>query len=132
MDVGGVEILVETVRLPGTEPVSRLGDATAEVREAFTRAQSTIAEIATTTAQRIWHAGGRAVRPDAVEIQFGVKFSAQGHVIVAGASAEATLNVKLVYDRRDRGAAADDDSADGDADTDAGHGVGVDEGAGGV
>ena len=39
----------------------------------------------------------RAVRPDQVEVTFGLKFSAQGNVVLAGASGEATLEVKLSY-----------------------------------
>ncbi|MGI8686078.1 MAG: CU044_2847 family protein [Acidimicrobiales bacterium] len=42
--------------------------------------------------------GGRAVRPDHLEVAFGIKLAASGKVIVAGLSAEATLAVKVAYD----------------------------------
>ncbi|MGH3830265.1 MAG: CU044_2847 family protein [Pseudonocardiaceae bacterium] len=37
------------------------------------------------------------MRPDEVKVTFGLKFSAQGNVIVAGASGAATLEVTLTY-----------------------------------
>ncbi len=45
----------------------------------------------------IGHISDRAVRPDQVEVTFGLKFSAHGNVVLAGASGEATLEVKLSY-----------------------------------
>ncbi|MFH8771894.1 CU044_2847 family protein [Streptomyces sp. NPDC085866] len=116
VDVGGVQVLVEAtdVRLPGSEPTAtRPGNLTGHVRDAFAQAQSTIVEIATSTAEALRQAG-RAARPDALEVEFGVKFSAKGDIIVAGASGEVTLKVKLTYDGR-RDQAADDGEADDEA-----------------
>ncbi|MGW2700950.1 CU044_2847 family protein [Streptomyces sp. NPDC001340] len=116
VDVGGVQVLVEAtdVRLPGSEPTAtRPGNLAGRVQDAFEQAQSTIVEIATSTAAALGQAG-RAARPDALEVEFGVKFSAKGDIIVAGASGEVTLKVKLTYDgRRDQAA------GDGDADDEA-------------
>lgn len=39
----------------------------------------------------------RAARPDQLEVEFGLKFSAKDDVIGAGAAGEATLRVKIVY-----------------------------------
>lgn len=101
VQVGGIELLVETTRMPGSEPTSsRPGDIADHVRDAFLHAQSAIVEIATSTVTAMQRAGERAARPDAMEVEFGLKFSAQGKIIVAGASAEATLKVKLTYNRR--------------------------------
>ena len=47
------------------------------------------------------------MRPDEVEVRFGLKFSAQGNVIVAGAAGEATLEVTLTY-RHDPPGGGDD------------------------
>jgi hypothetical protein len=44
----------------------------------------------------------RAVRPDHLEVQFGLSFSANGNVIVAGASARATITVTLSYDAAEK------------------------------
>ncbi|MFF2201482.1 CU044_2847 family protein [Streptomyces sp. NPDC058145] len=119
--VGDVEFLVEAtpVRLPGDEPTAGgLGNLSERVRDAFGQAQSAIVEIAASTATALGQAG-QAVRPDTMEVEFGIKFSAKGDIIVAGASGEMTLKVKLTYDRRGVQPAGDDDSSDGEADDEA-------------
>ena len=49
---------------------------------------------------------GAAARPDRVEVEFGLKFSASGAVIMAGVAGEASLKVTLGYDVAARPAAA--------------------------
>jgi hypothetical protein len=95
--VGDVELLLETVAVSGTEPTSRLSDAVSSVEDAFARAQHAIVEIAASTAQVISDAAKRGARPDSLEVQFGLKVSAQGNVIVAGTAGEASLQVTLTY-----------------------------------
>lgn len=97
--VGDIEVLVETTPVAGSEPTSRVDAAIDRAAEAFTRAQSAILEIATSTVDTIREATARAARPDQLEVEFGLKFSAKGDVVVAGAAGEATLKVKLVYQR---------------------------------
>ncbi|MER5434618.1 CU044_2847 family protein [Streptomyces sp. NPDC002588] len=97
--VGESELLVETAQVAGTQPTSRAGDTAERVREAFLRAQNAIVEIAASTMEVLEGAGRRAARPDAMEVEFGLKFSAKGNVIVAGSAGEATLRVKLTYQR---------------------------------
>jgi Trypsin-co-occurring domain 1 len=96
--VGGVEIEAEAVLVAGTEPTSgRLSKAAEGVTDAFTRAQEAIVGVARSTAELIERAGDTA-RPDRVEVEFGLKFSASGGVIMAGVAGEATLKVTLSYD----------------------------------
>ena len=96
--VGDIEVQVEAVRVPGTEPTSgRAARAAEDVRDAFSRAQETIIEVAKSTAEMIDRAG-TAVRPDRVEVEFGLKFSVSGGVIMAGVAGEASLKVTLGYD----------------------------------
>lgn len=105
--VGDIELLVETVPVAGTQATSaasRIADAADNVRDAFVRAQSAIVEVAASTMQVIEEAGRRAARPDTMEVEFGLKFSANGSVIMAGVSGEATLSVKLTYNRADAAA----------------------------
>jgi len=97
MQVGGVDLLVETVVVAGSEQTSALGRAQGAVAEAFCDAQAAIVAVAESTVDTIGQLGRRAVRPDEVEVKFGLKFSAQGSVIVAGAAGEATLEVTLTY-----------------------------------
>jgi len=96
--VGDIEIEIEAVRVAGTEPTSgKAAKAAESVRDAFTRAQETIIEVAKSTAEMIDRAGA-AVRPDRVEVEFGLKFTASGGVIMAGVAGEASLTVTLGYD----------------------------------
>jgi hypothetical protein len=67
------------------------------VADAFGRAQEVIVEAARSTAAVIERAGA-AARPDRVEVEFGLKFSASGGVIMAGVAGEASLKVTVSYD----------------------------------
>ncbi len=96
--VGGVEIEVEAIGVAGTEATSgRMAKAADSVTDAFGRAQDTIVEVARSTALMIERAGA-AARPDRVEVEFGLKFSASGGVVMAGVAGEASLKVTLGYD----------------------------------
>jgi len=104
--IGDIEIEVETVPAAGTEATSgRTARAAANALEAFGRAQDVIVEVARSTAEMIEKAAARAVRPDRVEVEFGLRFSASGGVIMAGAAGEASLLVRLGYDSESRPAA---------------------------
>ncbi len=96
--VGDIEIEVEAVRAAGTEATSGLAaKAAGNVQEAFGQAQDVIIEIAKSTAEMIQKAGA-AARPDRVEVEFGLKFSASGGVIMAGVAGEASLKITLGSD----------------------------------
>jgi NTP-dependent ternary system trypsin peptidase co-occuring protein len=102
--VGEVDLMIETVPAAGSESTSRLEDAGGRVLDAFDRARDAVVAIATSTAEAIDRLHGQAVRPEQVEVEFGLKFSAQGTVIVAGASGESTLVVKVTYQSSPSGA----------------------------
>lgn len=96
MRIGDVEVLVQTIPVPGTELTS--GDAAQRVLNAFDRAHDVIVATATSTAEVITKLATRAARPDKLEIEFGLGFSVKGNIIVAAGQADATLKVKLTYD----------------------------------
>ncbi|MEU2062390.1 CU044_2847 family protein [Streptomyces sp. NPDC013455] len=96
--VGDVELFVETIPVAGSESTSRLSDAGDRVVNAFDRARDALVEIAASAADAVHRLGQRAARPESLEIEFGLKFSAQGNVVVAGAASEASLLVRVVYD----------------------------------
>lgn len=98
MRFGGVEVLVATVPVAGTEPTSRLGDAGAKAVDAFGRAHEVIVGAAASAVEVLGKLAAEAARPDKLEIEFGLGFSAKGNVIVAGGSVDATLKVKLTYE----------------------------------
>lgn len=96
--IGDIEIEVEAVQVAGTEATSgRAAKAAGSVLEAFGRAQDAIIEVAKSTAEMIERAGA-AARPDRVDVEFGLRFSASGGVIMAGIAGEASLKVTLGYD----------------------------------
>ncbi len=96
--IGDIEVEVEAVRVAGTEATSgRTAKAAGNVLEAFGRAQDVIIEVAKSTAEMIEKAGATA-RPDRVDVEFGLKFTAAGRVIMAGDAGEASLKVTLGYD----------------------------------
>ncbi len=105
--IGDVQVLAETVPVAGSELTSGKADKAAEhVLGAFERAQAAIVEVASSTVATVRDAAKRGARPDRMEVEFGVKFTVSGDVVIAGASAEASLLVRLTYER----AGHDDDA----------------------
>src|SRR5262249_25231869 len=99
VQLGDVEVLVETTPVAGSEPTTSLSEATARMADAFDDVRAAIVQVAVKTVGVIGDAAKRGARPDRLEVEFGLKFSASGKLIVASATAEASLQVKLVYDR---------------------------------
>ena len=95
--VDGVALEVEATRVAGTQQTSSMDRAQDAVADAFDRAQDGIVAVAASTVATIGRLGARALGPDEVRVKFGLKFTAKGSVIVAGASGEATLEVSLTY-----------------------------------
>lgn len=99
--VGAVEVLVEVAPTAGSQQTSAAGRAAGRAADyvtgAFERAQAAVEEIAVSTALMVGRVTHRVGSPELVEVEFGVKVSAKGDVIVAGSSGEASLKVKIVY-----------------------------------
>lgn len=95
--VGDVEVLLEVVQVAGSQQTSAVGKATDYVAGAFERAQAAVEEIAVSTARMVGRVTRRVGSPESVEVEFAVKVSAKGDVIVAGSSGEASMKVKIVY-----------------------------------
>ena len=98
--VGEMDLLVEPSVVAGSQQTAKPGDVAAWALDAFERAQDAIVQVAVSTAGMIGRTAARSARPDHVAVAFGLKFSAQGDVIVAKASAEASLTVTLTYDAK--------------------------------
>lgn len=100
--IGDVELLVETVPVTtvGSQPTSGRADKVVEdVSDAFDKGQAAITAIATKLGHTVADLTARGVRPDQVQVEFGLSFSATGNVIVAGSTVEASLKVTITYDR---------------------------------
>jgi len=98
--VGDLDLEVEVVPVAGSEGTSAASRAAEGVVDAWEQAQRAIEEITVSVAGVIERSAKRAVRPDHLEVAFGLKISAKGNVVVAGASAEASLSVKVTYDAK--------------------------------
>lgn len=96
-EIAGIPILIEAVIEPGTEPTSSRSRPTDRTQELFKRAYEVIEQIATSTAELGKRIAAHTKEADKLEIQFGLKFSTQGNIIIAGIGAESSLNVKLTY-----------------------------------
>jgi hypothetical protein len=96
--VGDVELLVETVTVSGTEPTSRVGDTARGVVDAFGAAEEAIGALCARVAGLVLSTAAQAAKPSALVVEFGLKFSATGNVIVAGTSGEASLRVTVSYE----------------------------------
>lgn len=120
--VDGVEVLVETARVAGTEPTSIGNRAQQQLTDAFERAQDTIVALSAKVKGTARQLAERGARPDKIEVEFGLKFTAKGDVIVASGSGEVALKVIVGYDPRrvaankDTRRAGDDDEAGDDTD----------------
>jgi Trypsin-co-occurring domain 1 len=97
VQIGEVELLVETERGPaaGSEQTGRLRDSAEKVVDAFDEVQTAVIAIA----GRLVAAADAIPEPTSIEVEFGLKFTAEGNVVLAGASAEASLSFKMTYDR---------------------------------
>ena len=89
--------MIETVPVAGSEPTSRAGDAAQNAAAALADAQQAIVDLATSTAAKLDGALPKAGNIDHIEVGFGLSISAKGNVIVAGAAAEASLQVSIVF-----------------------------------
>jgi len=97
MRIGDVTAWVEAVPVPGSQPTSAAGRALTQVSGLLDKVESVIENVAVSTSRAIARSADRAADPSQVEVEFGLKVSAKGDVIVAGAAGEASLQVKLIY-----------------------------------
>lgn len=99
--VGQVVVLAEALVPPGSEQTSSgaLGRAGDKAIEAFDAAQEVMVELAVKVAGSVAEMGKRAVSPDEVAVEFGLTFATNGSIVLAGASAAASLKVTITYQR---------------------------------
>jgi hypothetical protein len=99
MRIGDVEVLVETTPIAGTELASAADAVREKVADSFEHAKATIVAVGKSAVDIIERLSESPVaRPSSVEIDIGLGFTVDGRVILAAASASATLNVHLVYE----------------------------------
>jgi hypothetical protein len=96
-ELDGITLLVESVPVPGSEPTSRR-ETKDRIQDMFARAKNVIENIATTSAELKDSLAAKSREPDRLEIEFGISFGVQGQIVLAGASAKASLSVRIIYD----------------------------------
>ncbi len=106
MRFGGVDVLVQTVPTADPEPTVK-GPAVAQrALDALEQARAVVVGAAASTAAMLDQLGERAVRPDTLQVQFGLGFSASGGIVVMGSTASACLTITLTYGRQQSAAPA--------------------------
>ena len=91
--VDGEEVWIEAATPKGSE---RTTSATERVEEAFNRARSAITTVSTSIV-RSYEEVSEALRPQEFTVEFSVKFTTQGKVVIASAGAEAAIKVIAKY-----------------------------------
>ncbi|MFL5386292.1 MAG: CU044_2847 family protein [Longimicrobiaceae bacterium] len=92
-------ILIELRSAPGLKQVAiSPQDLARRSAEALENAMHAIQHMAGRVMESI---DSLAKRPSSVEVEFGLKLDTAGHAIIASAGAECTLNIKLVWERKE-------------------------------
>lgn len=93
---GAVVVEVDT-REPGFQSISRTpGQAICDVKGSFEGALESVRNAAVSALKTF---RDEVLNPDAVEIEFGVRFNAEAGAVIAKTSAEGHLAVKLTWSR---------------------------------
>jgi Trypsin-co-occurring domain 1 len=100
--IGETDVLIEVTPIAGSEPTAaKPGELADRALDALARAQVAIIDIAKQTAGSVNDLLTQARHPNEVKVEFGIALTAQGNVLIAGGSAQATLKVTLTYDLRE-------------------------------
>lgn len=94
--VNGKIIYIETELMPGSEEVSAGRKALGEVENAMLQARDTIVGVAESLFSSV-KAIDQALTPDEFLLEFAIKFTAEGQVVVAKSGAEAGIKVAMTY-----------------------------------
>ena len=105
--IGGEDVLVEAVVVPGTKKLSSKARAVDKVQTMLDGAQSVIRSFAEETAGTVARIRQTVGSPDEVSVALGLSFATTGKIIIASSTASASITVTLTYK------ASGDDSAGG-------------------
>jgi hypothetical protein len=96
ISIDGEIVYVEVEAAYGSEQTSAVDQVLDRAEDAFERAKVTITSVSKSIVGAIL-ALDKAVTPNEFELQFAIKFTAEGNAVLASAAAEATLNVTMTY-----------------------------------
>jgi hypothetical protein len=91
---GGSEVLVETSEGGRGFEEAGAGNRIANAKKSFAAALADIADAADTALVTL---RDRALQPDGIEIELGVRFTAESGAVIAKAAMEGNLKLKLVW-----------------------------------
>ncbi|WAL98995.1 CU044_2847 family protein [Streptomyces sp. Je 1-369] len=97
-DEGPVVVEVDS-RDPGFRSVSRRGES-GGIHEVEGRFESALTNVRGAAMSALRTFRDRALDPDAIELEFGVKLSAEAGAVIAKTATEGHLTVKLTWSRR--------------------------------
>jgi hypothetical protein len=98
LKVHGQEIFVEVEQRYGSEETTSLGEVISQTRNAFEQARDTVTTIAANMIGAVREMD-KALAPDEFNLEFAIKFTAEGNAVLAKAGAETNLQVTMVYKR---------------------------------
>ncbi|MDI6098812.1 CU044_2847 family protein [Actinoplanes sp. NEAU-A12] len=101
-EINGVEVLVEVTKSAGSEPTSGFQRSAEKISDLLDRAQIVIEAIANSISETGQRIAQQASQANQIEIQFGLKFSAQGKIIIGASTAEGSLAVKMIFAQQPR------------------------------
>jgi hypothetical protein len=96
LTVDGREILVEVEQRYGSEETTSFGEVLENTRDAFEQARDMITAVAANMIGAI-RAMDKALAPDEFNLEFAVKFNAEGNAVLAKAGAEANIQITMAY-----------------------------------
>ncbi len=97
--VDGQPVYIEVSTESETSRVTRGGDpvkAIGKVEDALDTAKDTILNVARKMITAV-RTADQSITPDDFELTFSIKFTAEGQAVIAKATGEASLQVKMIY-----------------------------------
>jgi hypothetical protein len=95
---GAEKVLVAAVLPPGSQQTAASDRLRERTVDALEEAGSAIEAVAKSTVETAGRLAQAALAPASIEVELGIAFTAQGGVIIAGGSVQASLVVHLTYD----------------------------------
>ena len=96
VDIEGEPILIEVNSAYGSQPTTSVQNSVEKVGDAFEQAKGTIIHVSSSMVKAVRRLD-QAVTPHEFTMEFGIKFTAEGTVMLASATAECNIKVTMKY-----------------------------------
>jgi Trypsin-co-occurring domain 1 len=98
--IEGKNLYIEVEPQYGSEATSAHGTPTARIDQAFENAKESIIAVCQSMVDTVRKVD-TAVTPDEFSLEFGIKFKADGTILLASVSTEASLTVRMTYKHKE-------------------------------